>query len=244
MKNKPVISVVTVTFNCQDIIKRTLDSYVAQDYVAKRLLVIDGGSTDGTLEIVRSYGAVVDVLVSEPDRGIYDAMNKSASYVRPGIVHYLNAGDLYSRPDAMSLVAASFDDDVGMVYSDLARYDEGGAEQIISQAHGLSSCLKIYQLCHQSVFFRFDKALLLYDPAFKICADFKVMVNYWHAGMRTLHIGLPLVSYLNGGFSDQRVKQLILEKRRIVKEAWPDGVIARVNRAYLSLLLWWKWWGR
>ena len=99
------MSVVTVVYNGASDIARTIDSVLAQDHADMEYMVIDGGSTDGTQAIVSGYGAHIDRFVSEPDEGIYDAMNKGIALARGEYVLMMNCGDVFASADALSSLA-------------------------------------------------------------------------------------------------------------------------------------------
>ncbi|MDD3465752.1 MAG: glycosyltransferase family 2 protein [Campylobacterales bacterium] len=95
IKNKPLVSVITVVFNGKNYLEQTIQSVLSQTYDNIEYIVIDGGSTDGTIEIVRKYKDKISYLISEPDNGIFDAMNKGASIATREYIYYLNAGDAF-----------------------------------------------------------------------------------------------------------------------------------------------------
>ena len=89
----PTVSVITVVYNARDLIEGTIDSVLAQTYPHLEYVIVDGASTDGTLELIGRYADRIDRLVSEPDRGLYDAMNKGLERATGDFVWYINAGD-------------------------------------------------------------------------------------------------------------------------------------------------------
>src|SRR5574340_1703994 len=114
------ISVITAVYNNRDTIAHALDSALAQDHPNVELIVIDGGSTDGTLEVLQAYTDRLAVLVSEPDRGIYDALNKGIAHASGEIVGFLHSDDLFADTTVLSRVAAVFaDPKMDAAYGDL-----------------------------------------------------------------------------------------------------------------------------
>jgi len=105
-ENKPLICVVTVVFNGEEHLEQTIESVLNQSYDNVEYIIIDGGSTDGTLDIIKKYEDAIDYWISEPDRGIYDAMNKGISLASGEFVGFLNADDWYNI-DTLSLVSKS-----------------------------------------------------------------------------------------------------------------------------------------
>ena len=108
MNSQPKISVITVCFNSAGTIERTLASVASQTWNAIEHIVIDGCSTDGTLDIAKRFDSTVSKLVSEPDNGIYDAMNKGLRLATGEIICFLNSDDFYNAEDVLEKVAAEF----------------------------------------------------------------------------------------------------------------------------------------
>lgn len=98
----PRITVVTVVYNGVRAIARTLDSSLSQSYPNIEFVVVDGGSTDGTQAIIQSYGSRINTFVSEPDAGVYDAMNKAVALAAGEYLLFMNCGDVFAGPDAVS----------------------------------------------------------------------------------------------------------------------------------------------
>ena len=116
----PKISIITVCFNSVATIEDTIRSVLAQDHSNIEYIVIDGGSTDGTVEIITQYAASIDHFVTEPDKGIYDAMNKGVSLATGDLVGVLNSDDFYAQADAVSTIAKSLEaHDADVVFGDL-----------------------------------------------------------------------------------------------------------------------------
>ena len=96
-KNKPLISVITVVLNNQKYLTKSINSVLKQSYKNFELIIVDGGSTDGTLEILRKNNNKIDFWISEKDKGLYDAMNKGIRLSRGSIISILNSDDTYYR---------------------------------------------------------------------------------------------------------------------------------------------------
>lgn len=91
----PCVSIITVCYNAADVIEKTIKSVVGQTYCNLQYIIIDGNSTDGTVDIINKYSNRVSVFVCEPDNGIYDAMNKGMKYIKGDWVNFMNAGDTF-----------------------------------------------------------------------------------------------------------------------------------------------------
>ena len=101
---QPKISVVTVCYNAVNDIEKTILSVINQTYPNIEYLIIDGGSTDGTMDIVNKYKDKIDVIVSEPDKGIYDAMNKGIDRATGDWINFMNAGDCFFEKETVNSV--------------------------------------------------------------------------------------------------------------------------------------------
>src|ERR1700727_242135 len=114
------ISVITVAFNAEKTIERTITSVLEQKFSNIQFIVIDGGSTDNTLLIIDKYKGKIDIFVSEPDHGVYDAMNKGIALATGDVVGTLNSDDFYSNDHVLCDVATAFaDEKIDILYGDL-----------------------------------------------------------------------------------------------------------------------------
>ena len=127
MIKNPKISIITVSYNSQCTIKHTIDSFSSQTYKNKEYILIDGASKDWTLDILDFKKDEIDNFVSEPDSGIYDAMNKGIKAANGDIVGILNSDDFYYNQDVLSKVAKVFKDtDCDCLYGDLVFVNKDG----------------------------------------------------------------------------------------------------------------------
>ena len=121
--NKPLISVITVVFDGAQRLEYTIRSVVNQTYDNVEYIVIDGGSTDGTLEIVRKFGEAIDYWVTGPDKGVYDAMNKGLSIASGEWINFMNAGDAFCSKESIANTVKEFSEAL-VYYSDAVFYLE------------------------------------------------------------------------------------------------------------------------
>jgi glycosyltransferase involved in cell wall biosynthesis len=121
------ISLITVVYNAQSSIKRCIESVVAQNYTNIEYIIIDGGSTDGTLQIIEQYKPYITIFLSETDKGIYDAMNKGIKLATGDIVGTLNSDDFFADNDVLSNIARAFEQNkTDIVYGNLDYIDMQG----------------------------------------------------------------------------------------------------------------------
>jgi glycosyltransferase involved in cell wall biosynthesis len=125
----PVVTVATVVYNGAQEIARTIDSVLVQDYPNVEYVVVDGNSTDGTGDIVRRYGSRIGKFVCEPDRGIYDGMNKAVAHATGEFILFMNCGDVFEGPDALiNLVQAAHLSASQVVFGGWSRQDKNGRQ--------------------------------------------------------------------------------------------------------------------
>jgi glycosyltransferase involved in cell wall biosynthesis len=113
------ISIITVCFNNENTIEHTIQSVLAQKCKNIEYIIIDGKSTDNTLSIINKYNADIDFIVSEDDKGIYDAINKGIKYSSGDVVGFLHADDFYKNSNTIDKISSSFSEGVDMVYGDI-----------------------------------------------------------------------------------------------------------------------------
>jgi glycosyltransferase involved in cell wall biosynthesis len=114
----PLVTVITVVRNGEEYVERTINSVINQTYENKEYLIVDGYSTDRTLDIVRTYDQRLDYWISEPDRGVYDAMNKGIDLATGTWLIFINAGDVFFDEQALEKIVQQVSDDVDLLYSD------------------------------------------------------------------------------------------------------------------------------
>ena len=125
------VSIITVCYNAEKYIKDTIESVLEQDYPNIEYIIIDGASTDQTLKIIQNYNDSIDCLISEKDRGIYDAMNKGIAKATGDVVGILNADDVYENQHIISLIMQNFADDISIVYGDIKYVKQDDLSKVV-----------------------------------------------------------------------------------------------------------------
>jgi glycosyltransferase involved in cell wall biosynthesis len=181
MTDRPLVTVVTPSFNHGRFIRETIESVLGQSYPRVEYLVMDGGSTDETVEILKSYGDRL-VWVSEPDGGQTDAINKGWRNARGEIVAYLNSDDTY-LPGAIEKAVAALQarPDAGAVYGEGYHVDEGGRviERYPTEPFDLARLGQTCFICQPTVFLRRDvvERLGYLDPSRRYCMDYDLWIR-------------------------------------------------------------------
>jgi len=228
----PSLSIITVCFNSVATIRDAIDSVLSQDYPGIEYIVIDGGSTDGTGEVVRSYGSRIDVFVSERDRGIYDAMNKGLALARGDVVGMLNSDDVYSDSQAVSVLMAAmvaaradaaFADVVYVDHSDtsrVVRYYDSGRWRPLRFRYGLMPA-------HPTFFVKRELYARVgaFSRDYQIAADYEMLVRILYRERASyVHVPRPVVRMRTGGVSTRGVRQSWLLNREIVRACRANGL--------------------
>jgi len=179
------VSIITVVLNGRDTIKNTIESVVSQSHNSIKYIVIDGGSTDGTIEIINKYLDRISVFISEPDKGIYDAMNKGIKLATGDIVGILNSDDFYIDEFVIEKVIKEFDEKgVDSVYADLVFVNPNNLEKTVryydSSQFNPSRFAYGWTPAHPTFFVKkeiYDK-YGVFRTDFKIAADFDILARF------------------------------------------------------------------
>lgn len=222
-KFEPLFSIITVCYNAASTIEDTLQSVVAQTYHRVEYIIIDGKSTDGTLSIVHRYANRVHTLVSEPDKGLYDAMNKGLSRATGDYVCFLNAGDCFHQADTLHRIATAINRNGFMpdvVYGHTAIVDSH--RHFLRMRHlapprhlTWRSFEQGMSVCHQAFFAR-RELCPPYDLSYRFSADFDWCIRVLKQSATTLHTQLTLIDYLDEGLTGQNRKASLKERFRIM----------------------------
>ena len=199
-EDKPLISVVTVVFNGEKHLEQTIQSVINQSYDNVEYIIVDGGSTDGTLDIIRKYEDAIDYWVSESDSGIYDAMNKGVSLAVGEYLAFMNADDWFEY-GAIELVAnRSLEQNPDYIFGDLNRiFDD---DTIELHKGDLSTYKKYTPIGHQALFVK-SKILkeMPFDLKYRIMADYDSMIKLIDNNFTSIYIDKSLASFRLGGVS-------------------------------------------
>jgi len=234
--SQPVISVVTVVRNDAEGFCKTARSVAGQQYPALEFIVIDGGSTDGTPEVIGLFAGMIHSQISEPDGGIYDAMNKGIRLAGGEWIIFLNAGDVFADPGALAKIF--FDDRAAadVIFGDsIADY---GSFRVMRRAGAEDDLWRGMPFCHQAMLFR--TALLRqkgYSTAYTLAADYE-MVYRMHAKNRTFrYVPLAVCVFDVKGISNRQYIPSWKERYRISRHYGGKSLKMRMFYAGLFVLL-------
>ncbi len=228
-------SIITCTYNAASFLQRTLDSVEDQTWMAVEHIIMDGASTDGTADMARRYKRESKaeghdiVVVSERDRGLYDAMNKGIDMATGNYVLFLNAGDTLPSEDTLDIVASSVPDGnlPAVIYGDTDIVDNEGRflrHRRLSPPDELTWRSFRYGMlvCHQTFYVRTDLARTTpYDLNYRFSADIdwciRIMKKAARKGLPLLRVPEVLVNYLDGGMTSKNHRASLLERFYIMR---------------------------
>lgn len=228
-----VVSVVTVVRNDSEGLQKTMDSVISQDYPRIEYILVDGASTDDTLGVLRRRQDEVSCWISEPDKGIYDAMNKGARLASGEYVNFMNAGDTFASPDTVSKVFSARPT-AELLWGDCIiekerKEEYDCARNVIRRLH------RQMTVSHQSLFTR--RTILLkrpYDESLRIAADYDFLCERLLAGASWEYRPFPVSRINDTGASAKRYLTSIREKRQIALARFP-GKRVSILSYYLLL---------
>jgi glycosyltransferase involved in cell wall biosynthesis len=209
--SSPLVTVITVCFNSGAVLSPTIESVLAQTFSRIEYVVIDGGSTDGSLELLRDYEPNFAGRMhwfSEPDAGIYDAMNKGVRRAHGDYVAFVNSGDWYERNGIELLVQAAETAHYDIAFGGMYRH--GGAlgefvESCPAQPMSLEPLMRSMPACHEAILFRRDLHDRFgdYRVDYKVAGDYEFLLRCLKSGATTVRVDAPIVHYVLGGASDR-----------------------------------------
>jgi glycosyltransferase involved in cell wall biosynthesis len=218
----PVVTIVTVCLNSAATIVDALRSVNQQDYPAIEHIVIDGGSSDGTQELVRCHGERVVRLVSEPDAGIYDAMNKGLALASGEFVGFLNADDVLARPDSLSRIVAAMTAGIDACYGDVVYVAKERPDRVVrywrSGSYRRGQCANGWAPPHPTLYVRRDIFTRLggFDASMRVAADFEFALRMLDVhGTSVSYVPDVLVRMRTGGVSNGNVKGILRGHREL-----------------------------
>lgn len=241
----PKISIITVCYNSAKTIAETIESVLSQDYPNLEYIIIDGKSTDGTQDIVKSYGSKISTFISEPDKGLYDAMNKGIGLATGDIIGIINSDDIYANNKVFSYVVKAFNEkNVDVVYGDLyyfksgfpdraLRYYRGGVFSLSRVSYGLMPPHPTFFI-KKTVYEKFGR----FDTRYTLSADFDLILRF--LGLHRVpfeYIPDILVKMRTGGKSTSSLKRTFIMNNEDLDSCKKNGVKTNLLKFYSKYLV-------
>lgn len=212
--SKPKISLVTVCRNNLSDVQHTAASVFAQTFTDYEYIIVDGASTDGTVEWLRTQSDIR--WVSEPDKGIYDAMNKGVHMAKGEWILFLNARDTLFHNEVLQQIAPFLQNEYGLVYGDIVKERKG--REIIKQAEQPHNSHRMF-CCHQALFTRTDLLRQTpYDCTHPFSADFKFVKQMYLQGIPILHVSQVIARFDTHGISHTHLTEGLQDNIAVIRE--------------------------
>lgn len=222
--NLPLVSIITICYNAAATIEKTLQSVAQQDYPHIEYLIIDGKSKDETLRIVGKYEEVVSRVISEPDKGIYDAMNKGLQYATGEYIWYVHADDQIYAPDTLSKIMANHQNE-DFIYGKALLVNEQGVERSLETRKPHPNAAELtwktmkqgMAISHQSMLVRRTLAPQ-YDLQYRYVADFDWLIRVLKKSQSVRDTGTYWCRFAEGGISTQHRNASLKERFAILRK--------------------------
>ena len=234
------ISIVTVVYNNVATIKSAITSVLAQDYDDIEYIVVDGGSTDGTVDVIRSFGNRIHKFVSEKDKGLYDAMNKGIAMATGDVVGTLNSDDFFYNESVLSDIAKHFtESEHDAVIGDIVFIKSDDPDKVLRKYSSAkwrpSRFAWGYMPAHPSFFAKrtlFDK-FGPYKTDYKIASDYELLIRFLFVNrIRWKYMSLITTKMRPGGASTQGLKSILILNREIARACRENGIYTNYLMIY------------
>lgn len=215
------ISIITVCFNSEKTIEKAIKSVIHQDYMNKEHIIIDGGSKDGTIDIIKKWDRYITKWISEPDQGIFDAMNKGIRMATGDIIAFLNSDDWYMK-GALSMVHEAFAiHNIDCVCCDNYVIEQDGSKVYYDASFYTIEDLYKKMIYYHSAIFAYKKWFKRYDNfdlKYNIAADYDWMLKIINRGAKLFYLHKPVFTFCYGGISSTNKIECAKEAREIAIE--------------------------
>ena len=234
------VSIITVVLNNAPYVEDCIQSVIGQKYQNYEYIIVDGGSTDGTVDIVKKYDRYISKWISEPDQGMYDAMNKGIKLASGDVIGMLNSDDWYTNSDVISIVAEEFEvKNVDSIFADLVFVKRDDPQKIFRYCD--SSLFKAERFAygwmpaHPTFFVKriFYEKYGLFKTDYHIAADYELLARM--LGNRKISYSyLPaiIVKMRTGGLSTKNFKSNWILNREIIRACAENGIRTNYLKVY------------
>ena len=225
MSKKPIISIITVVYNSEDLLPATIESVIGQTYTDIEYIIVDGDSKDGTIDIIEKYKDQISQWISEPDKGLYDAMNKGLKMATGDFVWFMNAGDHLYASDTVEKMVQKWQPDTDILYGEVMLVDDARKElgtrsattkQKLTNPLHWQDLAKGMVVCHQGFLPKRTIAPTYIDN--NLTADIDWVIKCLKASKKTTATELVLATYLVGGLSKQQHQRSLKDRYFVLKE--------------------------
>lgn len=237
---KKIVTIITVVRNDVNNIEKSILSILSQSYSNIEYIVIDGASFDGTVDVIRKYADKIAFWISEPDKGVYDAMNKGIAASTGDFVIFMNSGDAFHSVDAIEKMSLNNVEKNTIVYGNVSvKYWDGVVVEKPHEFFKTSMKFKGVGICHQTVFFPGEiLRKMRYDLSYRIASDYDLMYRMWKNGASFVYRDVVVADYEWGnGISSNpyRLLDVYRENARVCGQQWSPLYWAKLALEWFRL---------
>lgn len=239
-----MISVITISYNAVSCIERTIRSVIGQTYEDFEYIVVDGGSDDGTVDVIERYSGCICKYVSERDSGIYEAMNKGVRMASGEFCIFMNAGDMFINHDVLAAAAPLLDHEFSIIMGNQVFLSQDGSFLHYGKSWSEVTSGRLFydSLYHQASFIRRKDLLNFpYDENLHLVSDWKeALLFFIREGLKYKSIDVDVDFFFCGGLTFTAEKQRLMENEIVRKEFYTPGEIEKYTLARISYKRFWN----
>lgn len=234
------VSIITVCYNNESTIKDTIESVLEQSYQDIEYIIVDGASTDNTIPVINSYKDRISKFVSEPDEGMYEAMNKGIRMASGDVIGILNADDFFSADDVIENIVGAFkNSNTDAVLGDVQFVKPGNTNKIVryysSEKFHPGSFKFGFMPAHPGFYVKgeYFEQLGYYKEDYKIASDYELLIRFlYRYNISYKYIKKPIVTMRTGGVSNKSIKSRILLNREILGACKENNIKTNLLNIY------------
>ncbi len=218
MAGNPKLSIITVCYNSEKTLERTIKSVLGQKYDNLEYIIVDGGSNDGTIDIIKKYEDKISKWISEPDKGISDAFNKGIRMATGEIVGLINSDDGYLK-NAFKHLMDAYEPSVDIYRGNIIFWNTDTGSKIVEKPTiNMPYAAWKVNVCHQSVFVRRDayKKYGVFNENYKYNMDFDLLLRLEHAGAKSKHVDYELAYFTMEGVTFSKFNKKMREEMETI----------------------------
>jgi len=234
----PLVTIITVTFNAELFLETTVQSIIEQNYPNIEYIIIDGGSTDTTIDIIKKYKKHINYWISEPDQGIYDAMNKGIHTTSGKWVNFMNAGDTFTSPNSISNIFDKLQHNTDIVCGDVFLVDQQKKTKYYQKSSGFNDISNSMIPCnHQGMFVKASiMKAELFNTHYLLAADYDFIIKIFTKNKNFQFINEATSNFLLGGETQKNNLLLRIESLHIQAKYELNTLKLSDNYHFQSLL--------
>ncbi len=233
---KPLITVVTVVRNSAPELGKTVESVINQTYENIEYIIVDGASTDGTIDIIKKYDAHIDYWISEKDNGVYEGMNKAIDLAQGDWINFMNAGDWFYKPDIVQTTFTHYPEDADFLYGDYFFLFSNG-KMVPIKANPLDTLWQRMAFSHQSLFTKREVMVKSkFSLKYKSASDYHFIMKSYSEKKKFFYLKNYICVYSDIGISIKHQLRSMIERWKIARKFGEINKL-KIDKFHVSIIL-------